>query len=81
MKTLQLKGMQALTKMEMKHIIGAVAAPAAPIAGFGVAMDDGGGYKCCWSNDLSNCSDCSYGANSSWTCVSGASLISCNQSS
>lgn len=33
------------------------------------------GYKCCWENDMSNCSICQPGAEP--ICVSGAKAVKC----
>jgi len=73
-----------LSKAEMKNVVGAfaLAAPSAPIAGMTedeltVEGDGGGGYKCCWNDQPSNCSSCVSNATSSWTCVSGATLTAC----
>ena len=35
-----------------------------------------GNFKCCWNNDLSNCSSCEY-TSSSAQCAPNATLVKC----
>ncbi|MCB0472526.1 MAG: hypothetical protein KDC56_05655 [Flavobacteriaceae bacterium] len=52
-----------LSRAEMKEIQG------------GVNDDGGGGYKCCWKDNPTNCSDCVPGAYPKY--VSGATAVAC----
>ena len=57
-------GKEMLSREQMKKVLGG-------------DYGSGGGEKCCWNNDPSNCSTCTQGANSSWTCSAGSTLTKC----
>ncbi|HMT75638.1 MAG TPA: hypothetical protein PKA77_16310 [Chitinophagaceae bacterium] len=56
-----------LSRAEMKNVVAGVQAIC--------VEEDRCGYKCCWENDMNNCSECQPGARP--ICVSGAKAVGC----